>query len=124
MGAYPDDLFCSEEQQSRVIAGALRERKKDYIHPALRADEAAMLSKPQKCHLELSCRNQKATEAGTTSAWTSGVAPVISSFMDILKRYSTARDQYLVCFLALSRLEGYLYEKAENYSWYQSGHGR
>jgi hypothetical protein len=27
-------------------------KKKDYIHPALRADETTMLSKPQKCHLD------------------------------------------------------------------------
>jgi hypothetical protein len=32
--------------------GIMKERKKDYIHPALRAKETTMLSKPEKCHLD------------------------------------------------------------------------
>jgi hypothetical protein len=39
------------------------ERKKDYIHPALRADETTMLSKPQKCHFD----NQTETEGECTT---------------------------------------------------------
>jgi hypothetical protein len=39
------------------------ERKRDYIHPALRADETTMLSKPQKYHFD----NRTKTEGeGTT----------------------------------------------------------
>jgi hypothetical protein len=41
-----------------------KEGKKDYIHPALRADEKTMLSKPQKCHIN----NQTETGGESTTA--------------------------------------------------------
>jgi hypothetical protein len=41
-------VYISQVQEIRQLCLNLLERKKDYIHLALRADETTMLSKPRK----------------------------------------------------------------------------